>query len=132
MRETKTFKIDGFDRQFTVRELTVEEIINLFRDEDVSTLTMDNVGSIFINKLLPVATDITQDELIKMAPSRLKMIWNKLREVNSDFFDFASRIGMLDLAAKLKEEFIKSFSSGLVGLLRQDTSTSGDTASHIS
>jgi uncharacterized membrane protein len=63
-------------------------------------------------------------DLEDMAPSELKLIWEKFKEVNSDFFVIARKAGADKILARLKEALIADFSSYVVDSSSQDTSES--------
>lgn len=113
MRKTETFKIEGYEKQFTVNELTVKEIISLTNsdllgggDKSISSLKEN-----FETRLLPICSNIEMSDLENMAPSEIMAIWEKFKQVNSDFFAVARKAGADKILTKLKEALIADFSS---------------------
>lgn len=137
-RKRKTIKID--DREITVLELTVQDILDFIEDENVTgdddlkkppdELSPKPVGGSpkdLIDELLPKATDIKLAALKKMAPSEIKEIWDAFKEVNAVFFEAAQNVGLGGLLNKFKAALLEDFGGLLVGLLREDTPTPSDT-----
>ncbi len=135
MRKTKDVEIDK--RVYTVRELTVKEIIGIFerhdekilKEKEESTDDTDTTGSIgFLRSELQDMLNLglekgkegevyTMDDFIDMAPSDLKLLYDTFKEVNQVFFDIARQLG----AGKIVEDMITqiriSFSGALVSSL---------------
>jgi hypothetical protein len=124
MRLQKTFEIEGYDRKFTVKELTVKEIISLMSGDlgDLS-LNLEEFKEAFGENFLPLCTDITLDDLIDMAPSEIKICWEKFREVNATFFEVARTSGMDGLLQQIRDAIIADFSKWLVPSSKRDTET---------
>lgn len=132
MRETKTFAIDGLPRKITVRELTVAELIDVLQSLDLAALNLGELRSVVFTRVLPLVTDLTEDEFISLAPSRLKKLWGYVQEVNGAFFGFASLLGLDEAIEAVRRQFIGTFSSLLASLSRPATSTSSSTDSPTS
>jgi len=128
LRETKTLKIDGFSRPIIVKELTVEEIIGILQDESCPA-TLEGFKELFFTKILPLATDLTAADLGLFGPSRIKMIWEGVKEANAAFFDFADVTGLSAAVEALRVQFIGNFSAALANLSKPDIATSGGTGS---
>ncbi len=126
MRKTNTFEIEGYDKSFKVKELTIKEIISLMQEEnlgggDGDSLNLAKLKENFETRLLPLCSNIKMSDLEDMAPSELKLIWEKFKEVNSDFFEVARNAGAEKILARLKEALIADFSSYVVDSSSQDT-----------
>ena len=86
MRKIKAIKID--DKEFTVKELTVQDVWNLKESGEGST------GS-DIERLCALACpELNLDVAKTMAPSELKQIWEVFREVNADFLAAVAWFGV--------------------------------------
>jgi hypothetical protein len=88
MRKIKVIKID--DREVTVRELRVKEIKAVFSGDSDKTL-IDH---------LPLVTDLTVSDIDDLAPSELSILWDAVKEVNSDFLDLMTRTGVMEKIEK--------------------------------
>jgi len=67
MRVTKTFKIEGYDKSFTVKELTMKEIISLMSEDLLDDLTIETMRQRFSEILLPMCSNIEFSDLEDMA-----------------------------------------------------------------
>jgi len=147
MRQTKDVEIDK--RVYTVRELTVKEIIGVFERHDESkkkedtTDSTDTTGSIGflkseLQEMLNLALEkgkegeeYTMDDFIDMAPSDLKLIYDTFKEVNKVFFDIARQLGaggiVEDMIAQIRMSFsgvlAASLSRGMLESSTTDTPT---------
>lgn len=100
MRKIKTIKID--DKEFTVRELTVQQVWDLKNSGGEK-------GSSEIERLAALCCpELTTEVAMNMAPSELKQLWTTFKEVNADFLDLAAFLG-IDKAVKeaVKAEIAK-------------------------
>ncbi|RLC88913.1 MAG: hypothetical protein DRJ03_01340 [Chloroflexi bacterium] len=124
-RKTETFKIEGYDKSFTVTELTVKQIIGLVQD-DVQTAgdDFDALRSIFADKVLPLASNVTMEDLVEMAPSDIKEFWDHFYKVNSVFFEMARKSGLKAVLETLQTAILSDFGKWLAGSLRPDIKTS--------
>jgi len=114
MRKERKFKIEGYEKTFEVYELSVRQIINLMEDDSLGDLSLPALKSLFTDKLLPVGSNLSYDELIEMNPSEIKECWNRFREVNASFFEGAELLGLTSIINTLKAAIIKDFSNLLV------------------
>jgi hypothetical protein len=110
MRKTKTFKLEGWDKQFTVNELTVKQIISLLQDDPLRRISDVDWLRKSLDRLLPDCGNVATDDLIAMAPSEIEEIWKQFQEVNKVFFATARQVGLGDLLAELKAAIIKDYS----------------------
>ena len=120
-RMHKTVEFDG--KSVTVHELTVNQIINLLNDDALSTegeLGMESIRK-FAARHLPNVTDLKIDDMLSMAPSELKVVYDAFAEVNSVFFDTARAVGLEKLLSELKSAIVADFSKLLAGSLNADT-----------
>lgn len=78
MKKTSTITVN--DKVITVNELTMRQILDFkdkFSDLDMLAGMQELVG---------LLTDATPAFLLDLAPSELKAIYEKVKEVNADFF----------------------------------------------
>jgi hypothetical protein len=110
MRKQEPVKIDK--REIMVRELTVREILEI---AELKTVTNDKDLSLalfkeeFGNYLPKAITGIEFEEMLDMAPSELKVIYDKFLEVNTVFFDVARTAGLGDLMGQIKTAVQRDF-----------------------
>ena len=124
MRNSKPIEID--DKKITVYELTVAEIIQIGQTKTIKDKSTDltDFKDILENYLPKALSGITLDELIKMAPSDLKKIYNIFREVNATFFDVARSVGLGELLNQVIQAIQKDFLTLLVDSFTTGTMTS--------
>ena len=111
MRKQKTVKID--DKEIAIKELRVKDFVEILEGVSADTSIAALRGQ--IEKLLPLATDLTVESMMEMSPSELQQIYDGFREVNSVFFEGAGALGMGSLLAELKNSLLKDFSGLLAG-----------------
>lgn len=133
MQRVISFKVNDYDRQIEIKELTVRQIIQLAqsgektatgnKDEkgNVIGATMEDFKNFLQGDLLPLCTNLTLEEIIDFPPSVLREIYDKFKEVNKSFFDFAETVGLMNLLGELKRGILMDFSKMFVNLLNQDT-----------
>ena len=121
MRKTITFKIEGYDKSFEVKELSVKEIIGLMQDEGIQGQDLNSLKAIFTERLLPLCVNVDINELVEMVPSEIMIMWNHFKAMNSDFFDMAQKLGLAEVIADLKKAAIDDFLKLLAALSKQDT-----------
>lgn len=95
MSLAKTVKIG--DRTVMVRELTMQEILDLFEAPDGQVINE-------ICRLLTTCTDLERADLMPCAPSEIAPLIDGLLEVNKAFFDLAAALGMPEIAAILEKK----------------------------
>ena len=124
MRKTITFKIEGYDKPYTVNELSIREIISLIQNDVVQGQDIESLKQVFTDVLLPMCTNVSLDELMDMAPSEIKQLWDKFQEMNSVFFDVAQKMGIAEIWEDLKKGVIADFSKLLALSSKPVTSAS--------
>lgn len=126
MRLKKTVEID--DHKYVVRELTIEQILNLFNDVKGSKSSPDTkLGDLGFLKneaedLINLAFDgdkYSLDDFVKFAPSEVKQLYDAFREVNDVFFLIAREVGLDKMLTELKEAIKRDFSGLLADLSNQ-------------
>jgi len=124
MRITKTFKIEGYKKEFVVKELTMKEIISLMSEDILDDLTMETMQQKFSNILLPMCSNIEFADVEDMAPSELMEIWEKFKEANKSFFELAQKMGLGELMEKMKLAIFADFGKLVVPSSNQVTQES--------
>jgi uncharacterized protein YktB (UPF0637 family) len=122
MRKTKTFKIEGNDKSFEVRELKVKEIIGLLQQASTKAETsteLFGLKEVLEDNFLPLVSNVTMDDIQEMTPSELEIVYNHFREVNKAFFDVARTTGFQEIAEELKKAFLSDFSALFASSSRQ-------------
>lgn len=118
MRIRKTIKLD--DREITVKELTVKEILdvgNRLADQDKdSSVTLDSIREALDQHLSLGVEGVTVADLMEMAPSEIDTIYQAFKEVNKVFFAVAQQAGLADLLRQLQEAIKRDFLSSLAAL----------------
>lgn len=130
MKKTATITIN--DKVITVNEITVRQMLSI-KDSVSSGSILDS-----IQNFLPLLTDATPDFMLELAPSELKSLYNTVKEVNSDFFDFLPIEQMLSgIKENLTEIMMNSFARLSTASLPQGTEpqpmiTDGDGSGNVS
>lgn len=119
MRITKTFKIEGIDKSFKVKELKIKQIISLMTEDNLDT-DLDAMKAMLVDVFLPMCSNIEFSDLEDMAPSEIEIIWNKFKEVNKSFFDLAQKMGLEKILSQVKEGIQADFSNLLANSSKQD------------
>lgn len=147
MRKRTIVKIDK--KEYTVKELTVREIISLLTenklfdesDSDPGDDVEETAGSKFsrllgitgyIRQMIEVSFDgLDVEELVDMAPSEIAELFAAFKEVNSHFFVIAQTMELGDQLVMVGRELLKEFSTQAIVLSKQAMETFGttDTAS---
>lgn len=113
MRKRDTLKID--DREITVKELTVREIMEIAELKNVGSdtgkdgLTLAVFKREFSNYLPRAVDGLTVDDMLDLAPSELQTIYDKFKEVNAVFFAIAREAGLGVLLEQLRTAIQRDF-----------------------
>lgn len=130
MRRTKAVTIEGIDKQFTINELTIKQIIDFMQTEEdgeaLSDLSFAGIKSI-AEKYLPEFSNVTLEDMGRMAPSEVATLFDAFKEVNSDFLLVAQKMGLLEILTNLRLAIMSDFSNLLVSWSKPDTEESGIT-----
>ncbi|KKM00924.1 hypothetical protein LCGC14_1799580 [marine sediment metagenome] len=126
------------DKEITVLELTVGDIIDLgylvtgqmapdadeadgagAGNKDAAGEDLFSIGG--IQKLLEQHLELgvqgaKLEDLRRMAPSELKVLYEAFKEVNTVFFEVAQQVGLKDLLRTLQETVRKDFLNSLAAL----------------
>lgn len=128
MRKQMTFTIEGYKGDFVVKELTVQEIINLINmgskkkkeGEEDGDQSFTTLRSQIEDHFLPLCTNLKLASLLKMAPSDIEEVWNHFQEVNKVFFALARKAGLTEVLDNLKDSLVQDYSKLLASLSSQD------------
>jgi len=138
-KKVKTFSLEGRDKEFTIEEMTVGEIIDFVSgkfqvfnaDGEKDNEKESNKGKSFfsevdesvqvMDKVLDVCCNFTSKDLKELAPSEIKVIYGEFKEVNADFFDILKEVGLLEILEEIKTTVLNNFSRIAVTSLRQVT-----------
>lgn len=123
MRKSKSFKIEGRDKEYEIKELTLREIIGIFQGDAESSEEANEKPLLnsFKEDLLPKCSNIKSDELLDFTPSEIEIIYDHFKEVNKTFFDVARTAGLGKMMEKLIGEITEKYSDSFVNLLKPDT-----------
>ena len=124
MRKERKFSIENHEKQYEVYELSVKQIINLIEEDALGDLSLSALRTVLSDRLLPMASNLSLDELLGMYPSEIEFVWTKFREVNASFFAGIEILGLTSIMNTLKKALINDFSRMLVDLSSQGTSES--------
>lgn len=101
----KTVAIDG--NKYEVREIIVQEMLDIKKIVGGLSNMSDIVTN--IDKILPYCSTVTQDDLVKMAPSDIETLWKAFKEVNSVFFSTIQTFGLVEVAERIKMNLTEIF-----------------------
>lgn len=133
MRKREVVKID--EKEYTIKELTVREIIEIFSDSDFFKEKMKEDGEVkntggtyfdelkdmlsILERVLSYCSDFKLEDLKELAPSEIKNLYNKFEEVNKDFLSFAEVMGAKEMLINIRETVVNNFSRTLAISLNQ-------------
>lgn len=124
MRKQDTLELEQEGAEpitITVRELTVKQVLSTFdrwkeaKQEEGFTGLLEDVRGLFDLSI----SGIQFNELEELAPSEIKQIYEKFKEVNSVFFDLADSMGFKDILKELADGIKKDFSKLFAGSLSE-------------
>ena len=129
MQQVTVIKIEiekGLTKEYTIKELTVKQILDLsqtntFLGGGSKTKPGLNVpGFSIINhlvsfkpeveRIMDVSCDFKFEDLIKLAPSDIKVLYDGFQEVNQTFLDVLEKLGITKILKSLQESFMNGFS----------------------
>ena len=117
MRKRKTIKID--DRELTVKELTVGQILGLY-DVLSGDASMGDMLGRGLELLPELVEGLDPEELKALAPSEIGIIIAAVREVNAAFFSAARLAGLQGLLGELRDSIMKDLSALAAGYAKRD------------
>ena len=111
MRQRETVKID--DREISIKELTVQEILDRMAGLEENGDLIEAVRPLF-EKILE---GITFEELKRLTPSDIKLLWEAFKRVNAPFFEALAWTGLSNTLETIRKAFmselLEKFSSSL-------------------
>jgi len=110
MKKTEKFKIEGFDKNIIVNELTIKEILSIFNQDE--KISFDKLLS---EELLPKVCNLELSEVYDMTPAELNFVWEKFKEINKVFFGLG-RIPAVEkvinqIQKAITDDFLKQYAS---------------------
>ncbi len=127
MRQQLSFTIPGQTKTFQVNELTVRQILALTQGGLIDKALRGELSELR-DTVLPMASNLSVEEALDLTPGELRLVWEKLREVNAAFFDLARATGFLEVLKQTRDAAVASFSAWLSSFSRRDTAASLTTA----
>ena len=127
-RRKKTLQLEGRKNSVEVFELTFNEIKSIFDMEGVEDTGFEALASHFGGAILPLVTNLSKEELIELAPSEAKEIWEAVRDVNSVFFLIANQAGISEFLVRFKDALLTDCSTYVASLLSKAMSGPSPTA----
>ena len=106
MRNIETIQIG--EKEYTVKEMRVHEVIALFNQLEKG-VSYDKLPEFIDDFCRNFVNGLSWGGVKFMAPSEIEKIWLKFQEVNRPFFQFAAVVGLTDVLAAIKNQFILTF-----------------------
>ena len=119
MRKQTTFRIDGRDKDYKVKELSTREWIQFLGDGNLGELDLLSLLQRVREGFIDVATNIGQKEIMDFTPSEIDIVWGKFREVNDVFFGLPGRLGIKGLWDQIRPAVYGACGSYVVEWLRR-------------
>jgi len=135
MRLQKSIKIDN--KEYTAKELTVKEILDLLsgsvggsnsqksEETQQEKQLVQILGDFFgetgqLRQFMDIALPNTKiTDLIELAPSEIKEIWDIVKEVNTHFFEVAQKMEIPQTLLGMAKELLTDFSQHAVVLSKR-------------
>jgi len=131
MRKEAEITIDK--RVYKIFEIRPKDILDVYHTAKTWDGGADDNAflKIAVDNLLPLLTDASKDELIKMWPSDQELMFEKLKEVNQAFLKRLTGIMRRPEVKEITQPLIKSFmteyGATFANLFNQDTGSQNDT-----
>jgi len=90
MRQRKTLKLD--DKEYTLFELNMRQVWDLVNTEPEAGSDLQRIER-FLGYACP---DLDREQLLDLAPSELRKLWDVFKEVNADFLGVLAGLGIID------------------------------------
>lgn len=119
MRKQTTFRIDGRDKDYKVKELSTREWIQFLGDGNIGELDLLSLINRVRSAFIDVATNISSKEVMDFTPSEIEIVWDKFREVNDVFFGLPDRLGIKGLWDQIRPAVYGACGSYVVEWLRR-------------
>jgi len=105
MRNREIVKID--EEEFSIKELTVKEIIDLYNGILEEDLSAENFKTQIPEVLKLVCPELTLERLQSFTPSAIMKLWQGFTTANSSFFDIARTFGIQQLAEEVRANVVE-------------------------
>jgi hypothetical protein len=135
-RNREVVEIDG--REFTIKELTVGQIIDLTTNTKFFGGTLQGTGDegkeqsgeVFAEELalaisdfkilLEYCADFTFEDLHDLTPSQVRQIYDGFKKANSDFLSTLKALGIAEMLVNIRDAIVERFSLTLATSLKAD------------
>ena len=104
MRKHGIVKID--DKEITVWELKITDWLEIVEKGKTMPLSVDSVMDL-VQEHIGKLTSLKLEELKAFAPSEIRVIVDKVKEINSDFFELAQWMGIPETLKGMKNLLIQ-------------------------
>lgn len=124
MKKRETIEIN--EKQFTISELTVRQIIEIAQNSQTETglallttgenVSLNTIFTIFLEELkaiINLCCDFTIEDLEDLAPSEIKLLFAAFKEVNADFLLAMGEVGIITALNNIKNQMVVNFSKVL-------------------
>lgn len=124
MKKRETVEIN--EKQFTISELTVRQIIEIAQNSQTETglallttgenVSLNTIFTIFLEELkaiINLCCDFTIEDLEDLAPSEIKLLFAAFKEVNADFLLAMGEVGITTALSNIKNQMVVNFSKVL-------------------
>lgn len=140
-RKREVVKID--DKEYTIKELTVGEIIDLTQgsvffsgplkgvgdkpakgekekksngglQEEISSVMKD------LERIMNTCCDFGPKDLVELTPSQIREVYEGFKKVNADFLSSLKALGVAEALVSIRDVALNRFSKMLVTSLKQD------------
>lgn len=110
MKKNKQFDVvfdDGSKKTVVIQELSVRQIEGLVSSMDLQAFQVEGASlteelkKLFRDKLIPIVTNLTLDEVFKMYPSDIEQVIFDIQEVNKSFFTVLAKLDIVTWAKQL-------------------------------
>lgn len=146
-RKREVVKID--DKEYTIKELTVGEIIDITqgsvffsgplkgdgvggkdkskekkgkKEEKKSEDLAGEISSIMtdLERVMKTCCDFGPKDMIKLTPSQIRELYDGFKKVNADFLSSLKALGVAEALVNIRDVALNRFSKMLVTSLKQD------------
>jgi len=112
-------QLEGHKKEYVFTELGVDQIIALAQDQDLFKGIEQGKGAEQLKsleqkaaELLPQFSNLTLDDIMHMAPSEIKTLWDDgFAEANSVFFHTWRRVGLDQMLEQLRAAVVNDLTT---------------------
>lgn len=125
LEESVDIKVDEkTTRTYTVFEVKPLDAVKIY-EEGKGILDM-------VREILPMAADITIEDLKALYPSEQELLFDAFKRVNGPFLKAGTALGILEGMEGIRTLLLNEFKNSVVGSLKEDTPDPGNTESRSS